>query len=80
MSLEIGDKVRIATTPQPSTDTLTWDSKMNKLCGKIGTIFEIADDGDCKVDVPGSHPSWWYDPKWLTKVSSDRNKLLLLQV
>lgn len=75
MSLKIGDKVKLANEPQPSTHSLRWQVEMDKLCGRIGTIVDIDGDGDCCVLIPGER-SWWFSPKWLTPVN--KHKLLLL--
>lgn len=70
MKFKVGDKVKLANKPQPD-----WQSEMNALCGRIGTITSIDGDGDCYVLIPGES-SWWFSPKWLTSVN--KHKLLLL--
>lgn len=82
MNFKIGDEVRITSIPQPDIGEVKWVESMNKFCGKIGTIISIDSDGNCAVSVP-EYVAYWYNPKWLTKVSpsnSKSNKLLLLQI
>lgn len=59
---KVGDRVRIARKGR-SDENLHWVDEMDKYVGQVGTITEMALDGDLRIDVNGD--KWFYKPAWV---------------
>lgn len=69
-SFKAGDKVTLRKdlTPQLAERLdefgAGWQSDMVDAIGKAGTILEVSEKGNYRIDFPGV-PGYWYSPHWL---------------
>lgn len=73
---EVGDRVRVTRKfeERECSGTLTWCRSMDKLVGTTGTITEICDDGDIRLDG-----KWFFYPSVLEHVKKSHAARILTE-
>jgi len=71
-SFKVGDRVKIAETPQADRPdrgahaAINWSDAMDKFCGKESTVASVDSDGTLRLDIDNGE--YWWAFEWLTLV------------